>query len=306
MSQTVAEAITVGDALDGATRRLAAAGIESPRRDARLLMAHALGLTPEKVFGYPERPLVHDALLRFQSCVARRAAREPVSRILGEREFWGLSFKLSSSTLDPRADSEILVEAILESLPRRDATLRILDLGTGSGCLLLALLAELPNASGLGLDIDAGAVATASGNARRLGLADRASWMTADWRQAGSEQLGRFDVVVCNPPYIAEAELERLAPEVALHDPKRALLAGGDGLEAYRAVAPLLAEALLPAGIAALELGVGQAPAVSCLVAAAGLGCLECRRDLAGVERCLLVGAGKPLKKVVGNAAGPD
>jgi release factor glutamine methyltransferase len=215
--------------------------------------------------------------------VARRARREPVSRIVGRREFWSLDFMLSPATLDPRPDSECLIEAALAAAPEDAATL-VLDLGTGSGCLLLAFLSERKRATGLGVDLSADAVATARENAARLGLAERARFAVGDW---GAGVTGGFDLILCNPPYIPAGDIEGLAPEVAHHDPRLALAGGEDGLEAYRELAPELARLLRPRGRAVLEVGHGQADAVGRLMAAAGLSTHARRADLGGIERCL-------------------
>ena len=289
-----AAAPTLAETVAGAAARLASAGVEEPRRDARLLACRLLGGGPELLLAQPERALSAAEAARIEAAVARRAAREPVSRILGEREFWSLSFGLNAATLDPRPDSETLVAAVLAELPDRRAPLSLLDLGTGSGCLLLALLSELPAASGCGIDISAAAVDQASANAARLGLAARARFVRHSWSDGLDLPGAPWDLVVSNPPYIASGEIAALAPEVAGYDPPAALDGGADGLAAYRALIPAAGPALRPGGRLALEIGQGQAEAVERLLAAAGLARLRRARDLAGVERCLL--AAKPLK----------
>ena len=287
MTAAVQREATLGRALDSATARLQRAGVPAPRRDARLLLAASLGAGLEQVVGHRDRPLSAAEADRYTGFVARRAVREPVSRILGRREFWGLEFRLTAAVLDPRPDSETLIEALLEAVPDRGARLRILDLGTGSGCLLLALLSELPAAEGLGTDISPEAVATAAGNAAALGLDARSRFAVGDWRQRLD---GAWDVIVCNPPYVADPEIAGLEPEVADHDPRLALAGGPDGLAAYRALVPAVAGILAPAGIVGFEVGVGQADAVAALLRAAGFAAPWRRRDLGGVERCLLAG----------------
>ena len=277
---------SVADALAEATAVLARAGLPEPRREARLLVAQALAVGIEQIVGYPERLLEAGEAAAVESLLQRRAAREPLSRIAGRREFWGLDFALSPDTLDPRPDSETLIETLLESLPDRGAALRILDLGTGSGCLLLALLSELPAAWGLGVDLAPGAIATAARNASSLGLAARTSFAVGHW----SDMLaGGWDVLVCNPPYIAAPEAESLSPEVARYDPPVALFAGEDGLDAYREILPALPRLLGPGGLAAFEVGAGQGHSVSVLARGAGVGVRARGRDLAGIERCLLL-----------------
>ena len=280
MSQ-LSTGLTVGLALCAATRRLRAAEVEQPRRDARLLLAEALRLPPERLLTSPERTLDDLEAATFESLVARRASREPVSRILGRREFWGLSFRLSPETLDPRPDSETLVEAALERLRARRPS-RLLDLGTGSGCLLLALLSERPESWGLGVDLSPAALATARTNALDLGLSRRAAFAVMDWTAA---VVGPFDAILCNPPYVEEGA--GLAPEVAVYDPPGALYAGSDGLVAYRQLVPGLPALLAPEGWALLELGAGQAAAVSALGRAAGFSKIEIKADLSGTPRCL-------------------
>jgi release factor glutamine methyltransferase len=285
MSGTEAAA-TVGAALAEAARRLSAAGIGEPRREARLLLALALGVEPAQVLGYPERALDRRAAARAAELVARRAAREPYSRLAGRRQFWGLDFELSPDTLDPRPDSETLIEAALATLPNRQAPLRIVDFGTGSGCLLLALLSELPRATGLGIDILPGAAAMARRNAAALGLARRSLFVAASW---GDAIAGLADVILANPPYICSAQISQLQPEVARHEPRAALDGGADGLDAYRRLAGETHRLLAPGGVAFFELGEGQKSAVAALMAAAGLSPAGARRDLAGIERVLQV-----------------
>ena len=279
------------DLLAAATARLRAAGIDSAALDARLLAGAALGWSREALLTRSGDTPPPEARARFEALLARRADREPVSRILGRREFWSLEFVLAPDTLDPRPDSETLVEAALALAPR-DRALNILDLGTGSGCLLLALLTELPLAHGLGLDGAEGAVAAAAANADRLGLAGRARFLRRDWCEAdwsvGLVPDGGFDLVVSNPPYIPALEISHLAPEVARFDPRAALDGGEDGLDAYRSLAPVLPGLLAADGLTVFEHGAGQGAAVVALVAAAGLVPAGSRADLAGIDRCVL------------------
>ena len=279
---------TLRDALAAATRRLAEAGIPEARLDARLLLQHRLGLRREDVFLQADRPLTAEEAAGYEALLARRLAREPVSRILGEREFWSLPFRLSPDTLDPRPDTETLVEAVLDRVPVRVAPLRLLDLGTGSGCILLALLHELPNAAGLGVDRAPGAARTARENAGRLGLAGRAGFAVSDWATA---VRGPFDIVVSNPPYIPAADIAALAPEVRRHDPALALAGGADGLDPYRLLAREMPRLLRAGGTAAFEVGIGQDRDVAALLAASGLEVLEVRRDLGGIGRCVVARA---------------
>lgn len=275
--------------LRDAAVRLEAAGVEEARRDARLLLAEALGVETHRLILEPQTNVPPAAADRFAGFVAARAARVPVSRILGRREFWGLTFRLSPATLDPRPDSETLVEAVLKAFPDRTAPLRVLDFGTGTGCLLLAVLSEYPNATGLGIDKAEEAVATASANAADLGLAGRAEIRLGDWGQGlGGQGVGEpFDIILSNPPYIEAAVVPALAPEVARHDPLLALAGGADGLDAYRRLLPDVARLLAAQGHAFLELGQGQAADVAALALQCGLMQRALHADLAGIARCL-------------------
>jgi release factor glutamine methyltransferase len=284
---TLAADTSVRTALSNATARLGAAGISDARREARLLVAAALGWEVARVLGFPELEMTTAANQRLETLLVRRSAREPVSRILGYREFWSLRFALSADTLDPRADSETLIEASLAALDDRERAYRVLDFGTGTGCLLLALLAELPHAVGIGTDCSQGALETARQNAAALDLGDRARFVRGNW---GDGLSGQWDVVLANPPYVASRELDGLMPEVVRYEPRLALDGGADGLTAYRALAPEIARLLAPAGIAAIEVGAGQAPAVAATMAGAGLVLRAIRHDLSGVDRCLVLG----------------
>jgi release factor glutamine methyltransferase len=256
------------------------AGVDTPELDARLLMGAALGMTREHMLIHATARLNQPQVDRVLGFIARRVAREPVSRILGKREFWSLDFALAPATLDPRPDSETLVEEALSGIADRQASLSVLDLGTGTGCLLLAILSELPKASGLGIDQSEEAVATAAANARRL--VPRARFAVGDW---GIGLSDRFDLVISNPPYIPDGEIDALAPEVAQFEPRAALTGGPDGLDAYRSIVPQLAGLLKPGGRAIFEVGAGQAPAVAALLTVAGFDRIGMRHDLGGVER---------------------
>ena len=222
-----AAAATRAAALAAATRRLGAAGIAGPRRDARLLMQHVLGTTREALLAEEDRPLGGREARRLAALVRRRAEREPIAYLTGRREFWSLEFAIDCSVLVPRPETETVVEAVLARRRQLTARPRLLDLGTGSGCLLVALLGELPGAVGLGVDASATAVSLARINAARHGLSGRASFAVADW---GAALACRFDIVVSNPPYVAAAVLASLAPEIARHEPPAALDGGGGRL----------------------------------------------------------------------------
>lgn len=264
-------------------RRLAAAGIDSPRLDARLLLGAALG---REIWPHETAIVATDAIERFQSLLARRLVREPVSRILGRRGFWSLDMAVGPETLDPRPDSETLVEAARTAFADRTPPRRIIDLGTGSGCLLLAALTIFPQASGLGVDRSAAAVAVARENARRNGLENRATFEALDWDEMPQ---GEADLILSNPPYIPDADIDRLEPEVALFDPRGALAAGVDGLDAYRSLIPVIRRLLAPQGIAILELGIGQGSTVAGLAADGGFRVADVRPDFGGVDRALVL-----------------
>ena len=243
-------------------RVLKDAGVESPVIDARLLVCHALGIDRVGLLREPGKPL-GGAAATLAAMVTRRIARQPVSRIVGERAFWGRTFKISPATLDPRADSETLVAAALElakpmQAARGGRPLRLLDLGTGTGCLLLTLLAELPDAAGTGVDISPEALTVARANAANLGLGSRVQWATGNWAEGVK---GPFDLIVSNPPYIRHGDLAGLAPEVVAYDPVLALDGGEDGLDAYRRILANLPE-LAPGGAILFEVGQGQADSV--------------------------------------------
>nr|WP_211187679.1 peptide chain release factor N(5)-glutamine methyltransferase [Neoroseomonas marina] len=267
---------------------LRAAGIEAPRLEARRLLAHAMGCREEDLLRDPRAAVPGGAAAAFGEALRRRAAHEPVAHILGRQGFWTLDLEVSGDTLIPRADSEAIVEAALAAFPRVDAIRRVLDLGTGTGALLLAVLAEAPGAWGVGVDLSPAAAGLAARNAAANGLGGRAAFLAGDWDSA---LAGRFDLVLSNPPYIASDEIAGLMPEVARHEPRLALDGGPDGFDAYRRIAARLPALLAPGGRAVLELGIGQRSAVEAIAAAEGLRSLGAREDLGGVERALVLAA---------------
>ena len=254
--------------------------------DARLLLCAACGIRHITLVGDPDLPMGQEAADRLSAYADRRLAHEPVSRILGYRAFWGLSFALSPDVLDPRPETEGLVAAVVEALgPRRSAPLRLLDLGTGSGAILAALLHELPGAFGVALDRSPEACQVAEANLKALGLGVRAAIVCGDWT---APLAGRFDAILSNPPYIPSREIAELAPDVRDHDPRAALDGGDDGLDAYRALLPDLPMHLVAGGFAAVECGWNQGDRVASLFRAAGFQAVSVNLDLAGHQRIVI------------------
>jgi release factor glutamine methyltransferase len=280
--------LTIDAARRALTARFRAANIDSAELDARTLIGAVLNLDLTGLITSAARTITASEAKRLDEFAHRRLAGEPVARIVGKKEFWGLPIELSAATLVPRPDTETVVERALEILRAegaQDRTLRIADLGTGSGAILLALLSELPDARGIGTDISADALATAETNAAQLGLADRADFIRCDYAAGLS---GTFDLIVSNPPYIRTKDIAGLATEVRDHDPHLALDGGADGLAAYRALIPRSAALLAPGGALVVEAGQGQSEAIGTLMTAAGLTVDRCpKSDLAGVFRAV-------------------
>lgn len=278
--------LTLGGLRRQLATRFGAAGIDSPDLDAALLIAHALGLTTADVRLRGADPVAPEALPRIEAYAAQRLSGMPVARLVGEKEFWSLSFTLSPETLVPRPDTETVVEAALATIADRAAPLRILDLGTGSGAILAALLVELPGATGIGVDQSEGAARTARDNLARAGLQGRGTVIVGDWASALG---GGFDLVVSNPPYIPSIDIVGLAIEVRENDPLAALDGGADGLSSYRIIAAEAPRLLKAGGHLVLELGIGQEAEVAALAGAAGLAITgPARRDLGGIPRALV------------------
>ena len=275
--------MTIADAIRAAAERLCATS-DTARLDAELLMAHVLGVSRSQLLLLRMRDEAAPHAAGFDRLVERRAAHEPVAHLLGVQEFFGLEFAVTPDTLIPRGDSETIVQAALDCAAQ-DA--RVLDMGTGSGALLLAFLHERPGARGVGIDASAAALAVASANGQRLGLAERAQFVQANWLESGWEHdLGRFDLVLCNPPYVeSDANLD---PDVREFEPATALFAGPEGLDDYRAIVPQLGKLLVPGGVAIFEIGAGQAEAVGAIASESGFAA-ETRRDLADRPRALIV-----------------
>lgn len=277
---------SVGAFLCRAGQHLRAAAIPQPRMEARMLLSHAMGVTQEALLRDPRAPVPGAAAAHFAEMLRSRLDGAPMAYLTGHQGFWTLDLATSPDTLIPRADTEALIEAALELFPERAAVGRILDLGTGTGAILLAALAEFPAAFGVGVDLVPGAAALAARNARRNALGERCAFLAGSWAEA---LAGRFDLILSNPPYIESAAIAGLMPEVARHEPLSALDGGPDGLVAYRALADCLPRLLTPRGRAVLELGEGQEPAVTALMRDAGLRVTGARQDLGGVARALVV-----------------
>ena len=300
------------DIIRGLGKIFREAGLQTAALDARLLASHVCELSPEETIAKPRFRLSPEMAARINEAAARRLKGEPVSRIIGHREFWGLPFSLSPHTLDPRPETELLVEAVLDYARVEglaNSRLRVLDLGTGSGCLLGALLSELPLSTGVGVDRSEKALSIARENLRRLGLLNRASFLCGNW--AGTLSDASFDVIVCNPPYICSSEIAGLEVEVRAFDPCLALDGGEDGLEAFRAILTQVFRVLRNKGFLIFETGHRQAQSVRDMMAATlGTGSLDARilTDLSGAKRAVAgvrqsVDCKPEIKKKVGNPA---
>lgn len=269
-----------------ARRWLKEVKVENPELDARIILKHVLGVSDADLIE-GTGPVSASQLRAINAILQRRVYHEPLSRILGTREFWSLPFVVTPDVLDPRPDTETLVEAALKSFTAPPAT--ILDLGTGTGCILIALLHEWPEARGTGVDISGAALEVAAENARINGVADRARFVQGEW---GGSLEDSFDLIVSNPPYIPSGDIPNLATEVKNHDPILALDGGKDGLQAYLVIIRETKKLLSPGGVCLLELGIGQVPDVTRLAAESGLSVSESIRDLAGIERVLKITTG--------------
>jgi release factor glutamine methyltransferase len=281
--------LSLRDAIGTLTQSFREAELPTPELDARLLVLDACGLTHEAYLLDPMRDLSAAEWSQIDTRRTRRLVREPVSRILGYREFWGRRFRIGPAVLDPRPDTETLIEAALAVAQNRQkgAPLNIIDLGTGSGCILLTMLAEIPNAWGIGVDRDEAALQIARNNAANLHVVDRTAFVCSDWLEAIK---GRFDLILTNPPYIAWEEIATLAPEVRHNDPHLALDGGKDGFDAYRRIIADVGQIAAPGAWVLLEIGAGQAPGIVDLFTQAGWnGPFTVYKDLAGVERVVAI-----------------
>ncbi|WP_412557781.1 peptide chain release factor N(5)-glutamine methyltransferase [Thalassospira sp. MIT1370] len=279
---------TLGTLMAEGVAALNEAGIENARMDVRILLARAAGVDGGRISAWPEEEVAADKEALFRDMIARRSGHEPVGRILGERDFWRHTFKLAPETLEPRPDSETLVEWAIDFLEDNDAP-RIVDFGTGTGCLLLSTIGDLPGSSGIGLDISEGAVACARENARALDLDGQVEFRVSDWDSAldDRERADGFDLVMSNPPYITRDEMETLSPEVQKFDPRIALTDEGDGLAAYRVLSQVAFGLAKPGGFVIFEIGRGQEKDVGQLLVEAGFVGVEYREDLGGIVRCV-------------------
>ena len=282
-----AQDLTIAGMRRSLAQQFSAAGIDSANTDARILIGYALSLDHTALATASDRPLDTEERKTIAALARRRLAREPVARIIGSKEFWSLPLSINASTLVPRPETETVVEValgVIDATGPRTRTLRIADLGTGSGALLLALLSELPNATGIGTDISLDALKMARANAQRLGVT-RAAFVAGDMARPLGAPL---DLIVSNPPYIASGEFAALAPEVRAFDPRSALDGGADGLDCYRSLGASAPALLEPGGALVMEIGVGQADAVARLFSAAGLALAPPQPDLNGIPRVLL------------------
>lgn len=290
MNGADAATVNIGDVM----RRLKIAGIETPALEARILIAEALSRKAEEFHGVATVAATAGQCQHLDDLIARRINREPIAYITGTREFWSLPFRVGPGVLIPRADSETVIETVCAVVPDRAAPLRVLDLGTGSGCLLLALLSEFPNAAGVGVDAAPEAVAIASANAAALAMSARARFVELDWSETDNPLYTnlcslKFDIVVSNPPYIAASDMPHLMRDVRDYEPHGALLGGPDGLRAYRQILPLIDRCLGETGFCVLECGSGQARDVMKVAQDQGFVEGRCALDLAGVERCVVL-----------------
>ena len=274
------------EVLNMAVAKFKAAGVAQPINDARILLGHSLNKPNEKFYGREGDLIKGEHLDDFTSKILRRCKREPVSKIIGVKEFWSLELLVSPYVLDPRPDSETLIEAARKQFPDKNKLLNILDLGTGSGCLLLAALQEWPHSYGLGIDIDSRCIEIAKINAKRNELNDRAKFQTGNWASNLDE---KFDIILCNPPYIPANEIAKLDEEVRLYEPKRALNGGQTGLDCYKHLAPQFPNLLTAEGLLFLEIGFGQKKQILGIMKSNNLELIKIEKDLAQIDRCLIL-----------------
>jgi len=276
----------IGQILKNAKQALSNQNIESYALDADLLMCKATGLTREKIICYPERIISDKQLDLFEELLKRRINREPMSHILGVREFFGREFIVTADTLDPRPDSECLIEAILEIYKDRPKPENIIDFGTGTGCLLLTVLSEFEDSKGIAVDKSKQAIEVARQNSIKLSLANRVEFVVSNW---GKEVKGKYDLIISNPPYIRKNDITVLEPEVANFEPHSALDGGDNGLACYIELAPYIASLIARNGYAVIEHGLNQSNDVRSIMEDSGLEFVAAKKDLAGIDRCIIL-----------------
>jgi release factor glutamine methyltransferase len=283
------ETNTLGSVYRYLIRELSLSKIENPQLEARILLAFASGVKQTRIIGYPEDKLDNSIISNLEKIMARRKTGEPIAYITGVKEFWSLNFNVTKETLIPRPDSETIVQSVLDTITNHMDRISILDLGTGSGCLLLALLSELPKAIGVGIDISSTSCKIAKKNAKELGLNNRAKFYQGNWMEGIHDQ---FDIIVTNPPYVAESDMEFLDREIRLFEPHLALSGGPDGVAAYRLIAKESITRLKTAGILVVEIGINQAQSIRDIFVQNGLKIIKTQRDFSNIDRCILATVG--------------
>jgi release factor glutamine methyltransferase len=283
------ETNTLGSVYRYLIRELSLSKIENPQLEARILLAFASGVKQTRIIGYPEDKLDNSIISNLDKIMARRKTGEPIAYITGVKEFWSLNFNVTKETLIPRPDSETIVQSVLDTITNHMDRISILDLGTGSGCLLLALLSELPKAIGVGIDISSTSCKIAKKNAKELGLNNRAKFYQGNWMEGIHDQ---FDIIVTNPPYVAEPDMEFLNREIRLFEPHLALSGGPDGVAAYRLIAKESITRLKTAGILVVEIGINQAQSIRDIFVQNGLKIIKTQRDFSNIDRCILATVG--------------
>ena len=277
--------MTIGSVLKSAASKLSAAGIQNSKLDSKILLCHVAEIDPCSLFSNIDQELNVKTLKCFEELVQRRLLREPVSHLIGEREFWSLSFDVSADVLDPRPASETLIQAAVDFVGNKEKHISALDIGTGSGCLIISLLTELRFAKGVGIDISEPALTIARRNAEKNLVHKRIKFFKSFW---GENLSKNFEIILCNPPYISENERGSLEPEVCDYEPECALFGGNDGLSAFRQLAPNIYRLLKPGGFAIIECGRGQAQSVIKIFSNADIRHIETRLDIDGIERCCI------------------
>lgn len=279
----------LSDILADASFRLRSSGVQSNSLDARLLLSFVLGLSQEKLLANPDLIISQKKHNDFQRLIKRRIEREPISQLTGKREFYGQDFMVSSSVLDPRPDSEVLIESILEHYPNPESNLKILELGVGSGCLILSILSKFSNSSGIAIDIKQEALEVAKTNSKSLRLSDRIKFIRSDWFAKLNKSVDGFDLIISNPPYIPTDQIPHLQPEIFKYEPKVALDGGFDGLECYRKISKEVSSFLKDGGYLFIEIGFNQdQPIIKIFEQESGLKLTGSKKDLSGITRCLI------------------